>query len=87
MFFPSWKLARGELWQIYTNTYSPFSKLLDNKWVLAVDLKVVTNKDKSNNIHDICHFEENVDKLFQEKINIDASLAALLEFLKLVCFT
>ena len=87
MFFPSWKLARGELWQIYTNTYSSFSKLLDNKWVLAVDLKVVTNKDKSNNIHDICHFEENIDKLFQEKGNIDASLAALLEFLQLVCFT
>ena len=82
MFFPSWKLARGELWQIYTNTNSSFSKHLDNKWVLALDLKVVTNKDKSNNIHDICHFEENIDKLFQEKSNINASLAALLEFLQ-----
>ena len=82
MFFPCWRLAGGELWQIYTNTYSSFSKHLDNNRVLAVDLKVVTNKDQSNNIHDICHFEENIDKLFQEKSNINASLAALLEFLQ-----
>ena len=58
-----------------------------NKWVLDVDLKVVTIKDQSNNIHDICHFEEIMDKLFQERSNIDASLLAVLEFSQLVCFT
>ena len=58
-----------------------------HKWILdVVDLKVVTNKDQSNNIYDICHFEEVMDKLFQERSNIDASLAALLEFSQLVCF-
>ena len=51
-----------------------------------MDLKVVTNKDKSNNIHNISHFEKIMDKLFQEKSNIDASLATLLEFSHLVCF-
>ena len=51
-----------------------------------MDLKVVTNKDQSNNIHNISHFEKIMDKLFQEKSNIDASLAALLEFSHLVCF-
>ena len=54
---------------------------------MYVDLKVVTNKDQSINIHDICCFEEVMDKLFQEQSNIDASLAALLEFSQLVCFT
>ena len=49
--------------------------------------KVVTNKDQLNNIHDICHFEEIMDKLFQEQGSIDVSLAALLEFSQLVCFT
>ena len=58
-----------------------------NNWVLDVDLKVVTNKDKSNKIYDICHFEEITDKLFQVRSNIDASLAALLEFSQFVCFT
>ena len=48
-------------------------------------LKVVTNKDQSNNIHDICHFEEIRDRLFQERTNIDVFLAVLLEFSQLVC--
>ena len=48
-------------------------------------LKVVTNKDQSNNIHDICHFEEIMDRLFQERTNIDVFLAVLLEFSQLVC--
>ena len=48
-------------------------------------LKVVTNKDQSNNIHDICHFEEIMDRLFQERTNIDVFLAILLEFSQLVC--
>ena len=52
-----------------------------------MDLKVVTNKDQSINIHYICHFEEIMNKLFQEQSNIGASLAALLEFSQLVCFT
>ena len=50
-----------------------------------MDLKIVTNKDQSNNIHDICHFEEIIDKLLQERSNIDDSLAALLEFSQIVC--
>ena len=54
--------------------------------MLLVDLKVVTNKDQSINIHDICHFVEIIwAKLFQERSNIDASFAALQEFLQLVC--
>ena len=53
---------------------------------LDIDLKVVIDKDQSSNIYDICHFEENMGKLFQEQRNIDASSAALLEFSKLVCF-
>ena len=40
----------------------------------------MTRKDQSNNIRDIYHFEEIMYKLFQERSNIDASLAALLEF-------
>ena len=32
-------------------------------------------------------FEEILDKLFQERSNVDASLAALLELSQLVCFT
>ena len=48
-------------------------------------LKVVINKDQSNNIHDICHFEEIMDRLFQERTNIDVFLAVLLEFSQLVC--
>ena len=49
----------------------------------------MTNKDQSNNIHDIRYFEQIMDKLFQERSNIDVSLAAVLEFLQLVrvCFT
>ena len=52
-----------------------------------MSFKVVTNKDQSISIHDIFHFEEIMDKLFQEWSNIDASLASLLEFSQLVCFT
>ena len=52
-----------------------------------MDIKVVTNKDQSNNINNICYFEEIVDKLFQEKSNVDTSLAALLGFSQPVCFT
>ena len=63
------------------------TKNCHNKWVLDVHLKVVANKDQSNNIHDICHFEEIMDNLFQERSNIDAFLAALLEFSQFVCFT
>ena len=37
-------------------------------------------KRSINNIRDIYHFEEIMHKLFQERSNIDASLAALLEF-------
>ena len=48
-------------------------------------LKVVINKDQSNNIHDICHFEEIMDRLFQERTNIDVFLAVLIEFSQLVC--
>ena len=62
-------------------------KNFHNKWVLDVDLKVVINKDQSINIDDICHFEEIMDKLVQERSNIGASVAALLEFSQLVCFT
>ena len=50
-----------------------------------MDLKTVTNKDQSNNIHDICHFEKIIDKLLQERSNIDDSLTALLEFSQIVC--
>ena len=39
-------------------------------FVLEVDLKVVTNKDQSNNIHGIFHFEGIMNKLFQERSNI-----------------
>ena len=81
--FPLANLQEGEVCQICTNTFSYFH----NKWVLDVDLKVVTNKDQSFNIYDICHFEEIMDKLFQKRSNIDASVAALLEFSQLVCFT
>ena len=49
-----------------------------------MDLKIVTNKDQSNNIHDICHFEKIIDKLLQERSNIDDSLTALLEFSQIV---
>ena len=42
---------------------------------LGVDIKVVTNKDQSISINDIHHFEEFKNKLFQERSNIDASLA------------
>ena len=84
--FPLADLQEAELCQIYSNTYSSFSNFY-NKWVSDLDLKVVINKDQSNNIHDICHFEEIMDKLFQERSNIDASMAALLEFSQLVCFT
>ena len=52
-----------------------------------MNFKVVTNKDQLNNIHDICHFEEILDKLFQERSNIDVSLVALPEFSQSVCFT
>ena len=60
---------------------SSLSKHLEfsQQMVLDVDLKVVTIKDQSNNIHDICHFEEIMDRLFQEGSNIDASLVPLLE--------
>ena len=51
-----------------------------------MDLKVVTYKDESNNIH-ISYFEEIIDKVFQERSNIDASFTKLLGFLQLVCFT
>ena len=51
-----------------------------------MDVKVVTYKDQSINIH-ICHFEDIMDKLFQEQSNIGAFLVALLEFSQLVCFT
>ena len=84
--FPLADLQEAELCQIYSNTYSSFSNFY-NKWVSDLDLKVVINKDQSNNIHDICHFEEIMDKLFQERSNIDASMAALLEFSQLVCVT
>ena len=47
----------------------------------------MTINGQSNNIHDIGYFEEIMDKLFQERNNIDASLEALLEFSQLVCFT
>ena len=43
------------------------------------------SSDQSNNIHNICHFEEIMDKSFQERSNIDVFLAALLEFSQLVC--
>ena len=43
-----------------------------------MDLKVVANKNQSNNIYDICHFEEVMDKLFQERRDIDASFVAVL---------
>ena len=33
------------------------------------------------------HFEDLTDKLYQEQSNIDVSLAALLEFSQLACFT
>ena len=46
----------------------------------------MTNKDQSNNVHDICHFEDIMDKLLQERSNIDVSLLALIEFSQLVCF-
>ena len=52
-----------------------------------MDLKVVADKDQSNNINDICHFEVIIDKLFQETSNSDASFVALLEFPQLLCFT
>ena len=45
-----------------------------------MSFKVVTSKDQLNNIHDICHFEEIMNKLYQERSNIDVSLAALPEF-------
>ena len=90
--FPLTNLQEGELCQIYTIFTDTYSSLLNHlefsqKWVLDVDLKVVTNKDQSKNIYDICNFEEIMDNLFQERSNIDASLAALLEFSQLVCFT
>ena len=47
----------------------------------------MTIEGQSNNIHDTGHFEKIMDKLFQERSNIDASLEALLEFSQLVCFT
>ena len=90
--FPLTNLQEGELCQIYTIFTDTYPSLLNHlefsqKWVLDVDLKVVTNKDQSKNIYDICNFEEIMDNLFQERSNIDASLAALLEFLQLLCFT
>ena len=45
-----------------------------------------SDKNQSNNIHNICHFEENMDKLFQERNNFDASFATVLEFSQLVYF-
>ena len=59
--FPLADLQEAELCQIYSNTYSSFSNFY-NKQVSDVDLKVVINKDQSNNIHDIYHFEEIMDK-------------------------
>ena len=47
----------------------------------------MTNKDESNDVHNISDFEEIMDKLFQERSNIDASLVELLEFSQLGCFT
>ena len=47
----------------------------------------------TNQIADILHFSDNgrvekiMDKLFQERSNIDAFLVTLLEFSQLVCFT
>ena len=55
------------------------------QWIF--DLKAVTIKGQWNNIHDIDHFEEIMDKLFREMSIFDASLEALLEFSQLVCFT
>ena len=49
-------------------------KVLGNL-VLGVDINIVTNKDQSISINDIHHFEEFKNKLFQERSNIDASLA------------
>ena len=85
--FPLTNLQEGQLCQMYLTLLCQSTWNFRNKSVLGVDLKVVTIKDQSNNIHDICHFEEIKDKLFQEWSNIDASLVALLEFSQLICFT
>ena len=45
-----------------------------------------SDKNQSNNIHNICHFEENMDKLFQKRNNFDTSFATVLEFLQLIYF-
>ena len=45
-----------------------------------------SDKNQSNNNHNICHFEDNMDKLFQERKNLDASFATVLEFSQLVYF-
>ena len=85
--FPLKNLPEGQLCQMYLTLLCQSTWNFRNKSVLDVDLKVVTIKDQSNNIHDICHFEEIKDKLLQEWSNIDTSLVALLEFSQLICFT
>ena len=50
--FPLANLQEGELCQIYTNTFiSRRTRNFHNKWVLDINLNVVTNKDQSINIH------------------------------------
>ena len=82
VFFHISNFQEGELCQKYTNTYFSFSKHLEfSQWMsFRCEFQGNDTKRSINNIRDIYHFEEIMHKLFQERSNIDASLAALLEF-------